>query len=175
MDIEKNKTKFMAIGAIFIACLTAVFVYTLITTGDIKESLGRPLIFLGVNMVMPEPSADWGYFVIPMALLIYKTTGPEITRNKAVIIAYALSFPVGALVLLFAVLLLGKTRVWNSVQDGFNFLMSPIGMALAVLGFAILVVFFIVDFKLRKKIKTPQKRSYIRKKKRATKRVNVRR
>jgi len=48
-------------------------------------------------------------------------------------------------------------------------------MALAVLGFAILVVFFIVDFKLRKKIKTPQKRSYIRKKKRATKRVNVRR
>ena len=104
MDIEKNKTKFMAIGAIFIACLTAVFVYTF-----------------------------------------------------------------------FAVLLLGKTRVWNSVQDGFNFLMSPIGMALAVLGFAILVVFFIVDFKLRKKIKTPQKRSYIRKKKRATKRVNVRR
>lgn len=155
MDIVKNKSKYKKLAATSFIGIAVIFAILLATTESIRESTGWVFLVIGVNMIMPEPSFDWGYFVFPMSLLIYYRTDRTVSRNDAVLLAYALSFPVGALLLLVAVALLGPDEVFDKVESGYRLLVTnPLFILFALLMTIFIVSVLVFDWKFKKKNNT---------------------
>jgi hypothetical protein len=147
---NRNSTKLKIAVVCVLAVVLGGWIYAIYETGSIREGTGVACLFLGTDLIMPNPSLDWLYFVFPVALIF--VTISKMNWKAAVLLAYALSHLFGLIFLLFAILLLGKDKVIDNVKKAFDMLVNdPMFIYYVLIITLIIIVLIIFDLKFLKK------------------------
>jgi hypothetical protein len=130
-----------------------IFLIALATSDNARESVGIVCLAAGLDLINPIPTLDWFYFVFPVAIFLFMVTGSWMTKERAVLVAYALSHVVGAILILIGIALLGDSGK-TTASNYFNYMLtSPLFIAVMIISIILIIAILYYDFKLKKKHK----------------------
>lgn len=153
MKLPKNRKKLYIMTALCLVGFLVIFLAALVMSNNFRQSVGMVCLVAGLDLLNPIPTLDWLYFVFPVAIFLFMITGSWMTKERAVIVAYALSHLVGAILILIGIALLGdsgRTTASNYLNYMFT---SPLFIALMVISVILVIAILYFDFKLRKERK----------------------
>lgn len=154
IKLGRDNKKLKILLAICLIGFLSIFLIALATLNNFRESLGLLAIAIGCDLINPIPTLDWVYFVFPVAVLIYVCTGPWMTREKAVIVAYILSHVAGAILILIGIILLGS-RGRRTVGRYLEWMVTnPLFILVMIFSVILIISVLYFDFTLKKKAKT---------------------
>lgn len=153
IKIGRNNKNLKLLLAICLIGFLSIFLIALATLNDFRESLGILAIAIGCDLINPIPTLDWVYFVFPVAVLIYVCTGPWMTREKAIIVAYILSHVAGLILILIGIALIGS-RGRQTVGRYLEWMVTnPLFILVMIFSVILIIAVLYFDFKLKKDLK----------------------
>ncbi len=135
----------------------AIFLVALAMSNNFRQSVGIVCLTAGLDLLNPIPTLDWLYFVFPVAIFLFSVTGSWMTKERAVLIAYALSHVVGAILVLIGIALLGDSGK-KTASNYLNYMFtSPLFIVLMIISVILVIAILYFDFKLKKERKHKQR------------------
>jgi hypothetical protein len=151
IKLSRNNKKLKILLAICLIGFLSIFLVALAVLNDFRESIGIMSIAIGCDLINPIPTLDWVYFVFPVAVLIYCSTGPWMTREKAVIVAYILSHVAGAILIVIGIAILGSSGRKTVGRYLKWMVTNPLFILVMVFSILLIIAVLYYDFKLKKK------------------------
>lgn len=153
MKLPKDRKKLYIMSALCLVGFLAIFLAALVMSNDFRQSVGMVCLVAGLDLLNPIPTLDWIYFVFPVAIFLFMITGDWMTKERAVLVAYALSHVAGVILILVGIALLGDSGKKTASNYLHYMYTSPLFIALMVVSVILVIAILYFDFKLKKERK----------------------